>query len=197
MRWLMEGGGDGHDIHLQVPVVLKSIFHVQNEDSLKTCWVFLEFWFQGPPHQVVSPTLPPTYTFPPFPCVPKCMDLFLFQPQFLDLHLATESCWEQRAGGEATEGGGGWGGSSATPVLCCRLGPTWTEDANTPWGTGKGWGQQNLGMISLPLGLRKLFLVPSHPHLILLCLDGVNKRKILVLSDSSNSCLPQLEKTGL
>ncbi|RLW05651.1 hypothetical protein DV515_00004684 [Chloebia gouldiae] len=58
----MEGGGDGHDIHLQVPVVLKSIFHVQNEDSLNTGWAFLEYWFQSPPHQA---------------------------PQFLDLHLAT------------------------------------------------------------------------------------------------------------
>lgn len=85
----MEGGGDGHDIHLQVPVVLRSIFHVQNEDLLKTGWVFSEFWFQRPPCQVVSPTLPPACAFPPFPRVPKCSDLFLFQTQFLDLRLAT------------------------------------------------------------------------------------------------------------
>lgn len=109
-----------------------------------------------------------------------------------------ESYWEQRAGGEATEAGGGWGGSSATPVLCCRLGPTWTDDANTPWGTGKELGPAEPGNYFTSTWPKEtLFLVPSHSHLLLLCFDGVNKRKIIVPSDSSNSCLPQLEKSGL
>lgn len=120
----MEGGGDGHDIHLQVPVVLRSIFHVQNEDLLKTGWVFSEFWFQSPPRQVVRPTLPPACAFPLFPCVPKCSDLFLLQTQFLDLRLATGVLLgaKSRRRGHGSRGWMRW-------QLChtCAVLQTWTH----------------------------------------------------------------------
>lgn len=193
MRWLMEGGGDGHDIHLQVPVVL-SIFHVQNEDSLKTAWDFLEFWFQGPPRQVVNPTLAPAMCSHLSPVSPNVLICFYFTLSSWISTWPQESCWEQRAAGEATEAGGGWGGSCATPVLCCRLGPTWTEDANTPRGTGEGPAEPRNDFTST--WPKETLVVPSHSHLLSLCFGGVNNRKILVLSDSSNSCLPQLEKPG-
>lgn len=191
----MEGGGDGHDIHLQVPVVLKSIFQVQNEDSLKTGWGLSEFWFQGPPHQVLSPPLPPAYAFPPFSCVPKCIDLFLFQTQFLDLHLATGVVLgaKSRRRGHGSRGWMRW-------QLChaCAVLQTWThlnQRRKHALRNRQGTGPAEPGNDFTSTWPK--FLVASHSHLLLLCFDGVNERKTLVLSDSPNSCLPQLEKSGL
>lgn len=36
----MEGGGDGHDIHLQVLMVLRSLFHVHRKDQLGMSLLF-------------------------------------------------------------------------------------------------------------------------------------------------------------
>lgn len=96
-----------------------------------------------------------SHLFPVFPSVLIC---FYFRLSSWISTWPQESCWEQRAGGEATEAGGGWGGSSATPVPCCRLGPTWTGDANAlrnrqGTGTSRTWEWFYFHLAKVPCSL--------------------------------------------
>lgn len=161
MRWLMEGGGDGHDIHLQVPVVLRSIFHVQNEDSLKTGWDFLEFWFQGTPHHIVSPTLPPANTFPLSLVSQRYWFAFIPDsvPGSPPGHRSLAGSKEQ----EERPRKAGVDEVAAVPRLCCaaHLDPLELTTQTRPEEPARNRDQQNLGRILLPLDLRKL--CSSHP----------------------------------
>lgn len=155
MRWLIEGGGDGHDIHLQVPIVLRSIFHVQLKTRFWSCIDLV-------PGSFTSSCESPGLCIPTPPLYPQNFFFLYFSPtfsqiQFLYLCLATSALLRAKS---KRRGHGSWGGQAGTSLPHdCRgadlggLEPTTKTHLEEP---GMNWDQEHLWIILPPFSLRKL-----------------------------------------
>lgn len=153
MRWLIEGGGDGHDIHLQVPIVLRSIFHVQLKTRFRSCIDLVPGSFTSSCESHSSPGL----CIPTPPLHPQIIFFSLFQPSFQpdSVPVSLPGHISPTRGKEQKERPWKLGWTSWHLLATClpwrRLRWTWTDYKNTPWGT-----REHLWIILPPFSLRKL-----------------------------------------